>query len=39
MLLVERDRIKRFREHQRKELAIEGAGEEPPPGAEPAPGH
>jgi hypothetical protein len=31
MLLVERDHIKRFREHQRKELSIEGAGEEPPP--------
>jgi hypothetical protein len=31
MLLVERDHIKRFREHQRKELSIEGAGEGPPP--------
>jgi hypothetical protein len=31
MMLVERDHIKRFREHQRKELSIEGAGEEPPP--------
>ncbi len=31
MLLVERDHIKRFREHQRKELSIEGGGEDPPP--------
>ena len=31
MMLVERDHIKRFREHQRKELQIEAAGEEPPP--------
>ena len=31
MLLVDRDHIKRFREHQRKELQIEGGGEEPPP--------
>jgi hypothetical protein len=38
MLLVEREHIKRFREHQRKELSIEGAGEEPPPRAEPATG-
>jgi len=36
MLLVERDHIKRFREHQRKELSIEGAGEEPPPRPSPA---
>ena len=30
MLLVERDHIKRFREHQRKELAIEAGSEDPP---------
>ncbi|HKA15621.1 MAG TPA: hypothetical protein VKH41_11435, partial [Myxococcota bacterium] len=29
MLLVDRDHIKRFREHQRKELAIEAGGAEP----------
>ena len=34
-MLVERDHIKRFREHQRKDLAIEGAGEDPPPGTNP----
>jgi hypothetical protein len=37
MLLVERDHIKRFREHQRKELAIE-AGSETPPTKAPATG-
>jgi hypothetical protein len=37
MLLVERDHIKRFREHQRKELAIE-AGSEAPPTKAPATG-
>jgi hypothetical protein len=31
-LLVEREHIKRFREHQRKELAIEAGAEEPPVG-------
>jgi hypothetical protein len=31
MMLVERDHIKRFREHQRKELQIEAGGEQPPP--------
>jgi hypothetical protein len=36
MLLVERDHIKRFREHQRKELAIEAA--ETPPTKAPATG-
>jgi hypothetical protein len=35
MLLVERDHVKRFREHQRKELAIEGGGELPPPRKDP----
>ena len=30
MMLVERDHIKRFREHQRKELAIEAGSEDPP---------
>jgi hypothetical protein len=29
-MLVERDHIKRFREHQRKELEIEAGREEPP---------
>jgi len=35
MMLVERDHIKRFREHQRKQLAIEGGDEEPPPRKDP----
>jgi hypothetical protein len=30
MMLVERDHIKRFREHQRKELAIEAGSDDPP---------
>ncbi len=36
MLLVERDHIKRFREHQRKELEIEAGSEETPVGPSPA---
>ena len=38
MLLIERDRIKRFREQQRKELEIGVGKEVDPPTAEPAPG-
>jgi hypothetical protein len=37
MLLIERDRIQRFREQQRKELEFEAGKEEDPPRAGPAP--